>query len=444
MINRKILFSLALLLVIPAHADQFHYNDILVGDRASGMGGAYTAISDDPTGMFYNPAGIVLAPNRSTSSSSLAYQNKTKRYESVIGVNDWLTTSSSFIPNFFGILQPIGDGYFGLSYVMNESVDLSQAQTFTFPIPVNIDPNALPPLEKFSINYDEEDTIYKVGPSYARPLSDNLSIGVTLYLHARNRNVSFNQVAELYNSAQPADEPYPDLGYYDWTNQQISQSELGFNPIIGLMWSPSEHSSLGLTLQKTIIFSAETITECTKQTPDGIADLICGEVVNPGTDPANPLDPDNPPTGNDYAHFVKTSNGYADPPWQLGMGWASFPNNKQVFSADVNLYFGGSNFPTWNAAMGYEHYLSSRWNTRLGLFTNNSNQGVPTGVNGYEKIDELGLSLSLGRFTRTSSVSLGVSYLAGRGTRGGISSVSPITTVTSDSLTLYLTAYYTS
>ena len=40
-----------------AAADEDHYNNIIIGDRPAGMGGAYTAISDDPSGLYYNPAG---------------------------------------------------------------------------------------------------------------------------------------------------------------------------------------------------------------------------------------------------------------------------------------------------------------------------------------------------------------------------------------------------
>lgn len=35
---------------------KFLYIKFLPGDRASGIGGAYTAVSDDPSGSFYNPA----------------------------------------------------------------------------------------------------------------------------------------------------------------------------------------------------------------------------------------------------------------------------------------------------------------------------------------------------------------------------------------------------
>ena len=45
-------FLSGLFLTSTAWAGQYHYHDILIGDRAAGLGGAYTAISDDPSGMY--------------------------------------------------------------------------------------------------------------------------------------------------------------------------------------------------------------------------------------------------------------------------------------------------------------------------------------------------------------------------------------------------------
>lgn len=43
----------------PAHADEGRFHDFAVGARAAALGGAFGAIADDATGVFYNPAGLV-------------------------------------------------------------------------------------------------------------------------------------------------------------------------------------------------------------------------------------------------------------------------------------------------------------------------------------------------------------------------------------------------
>jgi hypothetical protein len=416
--NKRYLTIAVLLAANAAYADQNHYNDILIGDRASGMGGAYTAISDDPSGMYYNPAGIVYSPDTNTSSSALAYQLKTKRYANAIAGKDWIRNSSSFVPNFFGVLQPIGDGYFGLSYAMTDTVDEHQSQRFT-----NIVGSGGVNIDEFTIDLDDQDTTYKVGPSYAARLSDSLSYGVTLYFHLRDRIVSFNQVANLV--------PDPAAGDYDWTNQQIASSEVGINPVFGLMWAPTERSAIGATLRKTFIISSQTQLECTKQSATSTpAGTLCGTAFG----------------SNDYVHVITTDNTYVDPPWEIALGWAGFPNNKEVYSADLKIYTGGDNVPTWNASAGYEHFFSARWNARFGLYTNNANTAIPaiTDTTPVEHVDELGMSASIGRFTRTSSVSVGIAYVSGTGTRSNLaeSGIAPVPTYI-NSTTIYLTAYYT-
>ncbi|MBD3671301.1 MAG: hypothetical protein HUJ29_11040 [Gammaproteobacteria bacterium] len=409
---KKIIIILSLICISRTGlADQFHYNDILIGDRASGLGGAYTAVSDDPSGMFYNPAGIVYAPETNTSSSALAYQAKDKTYKNVIGGNDWIRRSTSFVPNFFGVLQPVGSSVYGISFAMPEAVDEHQAQTFS----------NITGIDEYSIDLDEQDTIYKVGPSFASWLTDSLSYGVTLYFHSRERITSFNQVANLV--ANPTDSTE-----YDWTNLQIASSEFGIEPVFGLMWSPTERTSFGASVRKVFVLSAQTREECTKQALT--AGSFCGGVsFNAG----------------DYKHVIRTTSGsYIEPSWETRLGWATFPNSRDMYSADFNIHYGGGWVTTWNAALGYEHFFSARWNARLGLYTNNANTGTPTASNALEHIDEIGTSLSIGRFTRTSSVSVGISYLQGSGTKSGLNDIDPSPVlVDSSSMTFFLSAYYT-
>ncbi|MDE2293660.1 MAG: hypothetical protein KGL53_16385, partial [Elusimicrobia bacterium] len=51
----------ALALCLPAAAGAAQFSDLLPGARPAGMGNAYTAVSNDVWGMFYNPAGLANA-----------------------------------------------------------------------------------------------------------------------------------------------------------------------------------------------------------------------------------------------------------------------------------------------------------------------------------------------------------------------------------------------
>ena len=56
-----------------ALADDNHYQDYIIGDRAVGLGGAFTAISDDSSGAYYNPAGLAESASSSVSLSAAVY-----------------------------------------------------------------------------------------------------------------------------------------------------------------------------------------------------------------------------------------------------------------------------------------------------------------------------------------------------------------------------------
>jgi hypothetical protein len=64
----------------PGHpaADDTHYQDFLVGEHALGIGGAFTAIADDASAAFYNPAGLALM-GRLTISGALSVYGYERR-----------------------------------------------------------------------------------------------------------------------------------------------------------------------------------------------------------------------------------------------------------------------------------------------------------------------------------------------------------------------------
>jgi long-chain fatty acid transport protein len=56
-----------------ATADPVHRPNVIVGGRAAGMGGAFTALADDGSGGHYNPAGLATLPGASFSLSTSLY-----------------------------------------------------------------------------------------------------------------------------------------------------------------------------------------------------------------------------------------------------------------------------------------------------------------------------------------------------------------------------------
>lgn len=364
----------------PAAGDEYHYNNVLIGDRATGMGGAYTAVSDDATGLYYNPAGIVYATGKNLSASVNAFYHLAKTYEGVIGGKDWERTSSALLPNYFGIVQPLGSGVrFGFSYAVPDTSNEDQDQVF-----------GLSGNSTYIINFNNDDNTYNFGPSLAAEITGNFSAGVTLYLHKRNAQMILNQIVDTPSGAE-------------WTNKYFELNEWGVRPLIGLAWSPVDKLSLGLSVSKTFVLSSRSTDQVTCSDPAAIG-TDC-----PGVDLITSKKPDD------------TKRKY---PSRITLGAAYFASSRFLLSGDLTYYtkvpadrIFGSKVSVLNAALGTEYYLNKTWAIRGGVFTNMANTpeikaGVPSSE---EHIDLYGGSLSLSHFTRNTSVTLGGSIVSGTG-----------------------------
>lgn len=412
------LFLLNCTLISEATADQYHYNNIVIGDRAAGMGGAYTAIADDPSGLFYNPAGIIYATTHKISASANAFHTTTTTYKSVIGGNDWIRSSTTLTPNFFGITRPLGKGTFGFSYAVTDSLKENQDQVF------NSLPN-IPDIESYSINFNNNDTTYKIGPSYSLELTPSLSFGATLYYHSRERETITNQVVTIDSVADDR----------EWQNYYYETTEGGLNPIVGIIWSPADELSLGLTIRQTIVLSSQSSGQSTCA-GDTLTDYAGTNCLNNQTTIAGAGES----TDTKRLHPVIIS---------FGAAW--FASKELLVSGDVKHHmattaeafspFPGRNAVT-NISLGVEYYLNSSYALRTGYYTNYANTPAlsSTITSGQEpNIDITGLTFSLSKFTPNSSITFGMNYATGSG-QSQLSTT--INNVDIETITAYMSTSY--
>jgi len=370
-----------------AVADEFHYNNLLIGDRASGMGGAYTAISDDATGMYYNPAGIAYVGEKNFSASVNAYYSQTKKYDNVIGGQPFERKSSALLANYFGIVKPFGKFKVGFSYAVPDAVSEDQNQTFA-----NI-PNST--FSRFTINLNNRDSTFNFGPSIAAEISNDLSVGLTLYAHQRDAQLTVNQFVERADSTT------------QWTNKYFRLSESGVRPILGVAWAPADKLSLGFSLSKTLVLSSDA------KGWETCWDALAGGCPGGAAAPSIQV-----PT-------LASSSLKRQYPISAVIGAAFFANRNLLFSGDLSYHTAvndpiyGNKVATINAAVGTEYYVTKKWAVRAGLFTNMANtpniQAQP-GVTAIEEhINLFGASLSVSNFSGSSSVTLGGSVNYGKG-----------------------------
>lgn len=394
------LLLLFVLSVRPALADEYHYNNILIGERASGMAGAYTAVSDDLSGLYYNPAGVVYATGRNLSASVNTFHRTKKLYKGVIGGHGWTRTASTLLPNFFGILQSLGKGKIGFSYAVTDSILEDQDQRILDTIST-----ALGNITSYVINFNNEDNTYNLGPSYARELGDNLSAGITLYIHQRRQQWILNQLIHF------------DTGQYEWSNIYYETEETGVRPVLGLMWSPADKVAFGLSVSKTEVLTADTTLQSTVKTT----------------------------ISNDVTFEKPTSTAKRQYPLTATVGAAYFPSEALLLSGDFSYYSAvNGRVATWNAAVGSEYYFTKSLSLRTGFFTNRANTPeLKTGSTGQdEHVDLYGGSLSLGYYSRGTSLSLGGTYSSGTGKAQIISEETSTQDTEMQSLSIFLAASY--
>lgn len=371
-----------------AMADAYHYRNIIVGERASGLSGAYTAVSDDPSGLFYNPAGIVYSSGSNLSASVNAYHSTGITYKSALGGSDWNRKAAALLPNFFGVVQTIGKGRVGLSYVVPDSIIEDQDQVF-HNLPGRLDLNNDGTYETpvtatdYVINFNNEDNTYYFGPSYAIELKPGLSVGATLYYHYRKNQRILNEYIAY------------DSGHYDWVGSYYETSEWGLRPSVGVIWSPVDKVSLGFTASTTKVMGSDTSAQVTSK-----------------------------------RHYTNTalfqmaeSSEEREYPYVFTVGAAYFPNDALMVSGDINYFtstedkFLGEREATVNMALGAEYYVTPKIAIRGGMYTNlTSAPGIDYWrTDQPEHVDLYGGSLSMSYFGRGASLTLGGVYSFGKG-----------------------------
>jgi len=443
--SRILIFILFCGLIVPVtvHADENHNNNILIGERPAGLGGAYVAVADDPSGLYYNPAGIIYSMGNNLSASVNAWNRVVKHYDDVIGGNGWDRKGYALLPNFFGVIQPLTVGKIGFSYSVPDSIVENQDQIFHDVPSIIPDPaGGNRTIDRYVINFNNDDNTFNFGPSYAVSLSNELSIGATLYVHHRQNEKILNQYLHFDNGVVSTDPLITVNNEYEWTNVYLETTEWGVRPLIGVMYAPQDQKySLGLTFTKTFVLDSKTTRQ---QTCKGFDYDMNGDGINDSdTCGADPLQ-------DDAVHVGIDSDEKRDYPYVITLGAAYFPSNSLMFSSDLSYYTAtdddlvGEKRSFINIALGSEYYFTSSVAMRAGFFTNaaNTNSIARGRANQPEHVHLYGGSLSLSYFTRGSTLTAGTSYSYGSGEAQIVSGSTRVQDMEMSSLMIFVAASY--
>src|SRR5499433_3599198 len=115
-----------------ALADDSNFRPYILGSRAAGMGGAFTALSDDGSGSYYNPGGLAFTRRSSISLSVSVYGVVTGSYSNALGPGHNFTYGDlNVVPSCTSAIRKFGqpnpetgvpDNTFVLSVLVPDSI----------------------------------------------------------------------------------------------------------------------------------------------------------------------------------------------------------------------------------------------------------------------------------------------------------------------------------
>lgn len=195
---------------------QANLRNVLPGGRASMMGGAYTAISDDPSGAYYNPGGLGFLTDQSFDVSATAYRKQSIIYKDAIKKEPIEQQSVNIFPSFLGLASKLGRFTLGYSFVSLDQRSIYQQNKYE-----NIT-TAPYGSATFEQTHQEENTHVLAGASAAIRLGAHWAAGLSLYYYQRNINATTIQLS-TYNGGRL------------WSTTHTYQTlNTGISPIFGV------------------------------------------------------------------------------------------------------------------------------------------------------------------------------------------------------------------
>ncbi len=162
------LITMVFLSLMAGDLNAFNYNhrNVPIGERAAMMGGAYTALSNDISGAYYNPAGLAFITQPSLSMNANMYSYQEYIFRDNPSSPQIPLKKLELVPTTFGVNFNVTDRFStAVSAFVIDSTTFSGS---------NIQGN-----EVGNIDIDSETTL--LGPTFSFRLTDGLALGVSAF-----------------------------------------------------------------------------------------------------------------------------------------------------------------------------------------------------------------------------------------------------------------------
>lgn len=197
-----LLLLLPLLLLVlsprPVHAQANNYQDFIIGPQAVGLGGAFTAIADDPTASYYNPAGLTQLKGTRLGLSLTAYGLEYRYTRSGLSRGDQQADLDRLgfvsLPTQLGFARPFGkkDKYGRRVWSIAFTILSPWRSNFRFRQGIRDARSSFNAL--YAVNQSRQ--TFMAGPSLARRFG-RFSVGASLFYAHHSMSSSLTQTGTL-------------------------------------------------------------------------------------------------------------------------------------------------------------------------------------------------------------------------------------------------------
>jgi long-chain fatty acid transport protein len=407
---KKVIF-LYFFIILKIFADDYHYQNVIIGERAFGLGGAFTAIANDSSGCYYNPAGIPYLERSTFSLTSTIYSLEKQSTENVFNfvANSTTTEATSSqlvpIPSTVATLKKLNDRITtGICAIVQNFKKIS------------LDSKVTSDTLEYSLRRVVSDQTIFVGIPFGIKVIGNLSIGFTLFYVNRAYSLT-NTITNL-----PPNQVSPPITI---STADFFFSHNSLQALSGIRFSPYENFRIGFTYrtpQKKFSSDGSSFITIVDQNNN----FISGANYNQAFKELQVESHDNPQrfvfaiayekpkkfaTTFDFSYYVGSKDFSLT---KLTIGEDEIPIGK-IFQKNI-----------YNYNIGLEYYLKPTLALRGGFYTNySSNRLTPDGIiaaaalgageANQDMINLFGTNLSLGYETQYSSFTLGVGTAWGSG-----------------------------
>jgi long-chain fatty acid transport protein len=369
---------------VPAYGFDEHQRNLLPGGRAAAMGGAYTAIANDPSGTVYNPAGLAFAQESENSLSVNSYNKATLIYHKTIGTQDYRTESQAIFPAFIGGLYKYDRTTLAWSYLTRDAKSINQNDQFkNLQIPGST-------LTDFTIQHLEINNLTWGGGSLAIAPTQHFSIGISTFYYYHDMKFIEHQNIAFRG------------GNFTLSNIRATATNNGLVTMLGSQIKGDNWTfGLAAEIPRALTDNGRVYKSVTLSVPGEPTQSI----------------PAKEEETNEYDDFT---------PSTIRLGLARKFGSSFIVSADVLHHFWGnwqnnhevqpSLIETTNYSLGAELMLRPLF-LRCGMFSNNSLTPLinPEFMNQANHINYLGYTAGIGYQKR----GLGIDLIANRQTGSG-------------------------